>query len=62
MVHVFTYHEKFYIYDTGSGSLHECDRATASYLGGATDISDEEMRQAMQDVEALKKEGRTSGI
>lgn len=57
MVHVFTYHEKFYVYDTGSGSLHECDKQTADYLGGATDISDGELRQVMQDIEALKAEG-----
>ena len=25
MVHVFSYHEHYYIFDTGSSSLHECD-------------------------------------
>ena len=34
MVHVFTYHDHFYIYDTGSASLHECDEATAKLLKG----------------------------
>ena len=34
MVHVFTYHDHYYVYDTGSGSLHECDERTAKYLEG----------------------------
>ena len=32
MIHVFNYRDKNYIYDVGSGSLHECDKATADYL------------------------------
>ena len=32
MIHVFNYKDKNYIYDVGSGSLHECDKATADYL------------------------------
>ena len=32
MVHVFNYKDKFYIYDSGSGSLHECDKDTADYV------------------------------
>ncbi len=57
MVHVFSYHDKFYIYDTGSASLHECDAATARVLGKAEDITDEELRSALPDIEALKAQG-----
>lgn len=32
MIHVFSYRDKNYIYDVGSGSLHECDKTTADYL------------------------------
>ena len=32
MIHVFNYRDKNYIYDVGSGSLHECDKTTADYL------------------------------
>ena len=32
MIHVFQYRNKNYIYDVGSGSLHECDQPTADYL------------------------------
>ncbi len=58
MVHVFTYHDHYYIYDTGSASLHECDEKTAKVLKGqTTGISDEELASVMQDVEGLKREG-----
>ena len=29
MVHVFNYKEHYYIFDTGSSSLHECDEKGA---------------------------------
>lgn len=58
MVHVFTYHDKHYIYDTGSASLHECDEKTARYLGGATGaFTDEELKEILTDVNALKEAG-----
>ncbi|MCD8200799.1 MAG: thioether cross-link-forming SCIFF peptide maturase [Clostridia bacterium] len=64
MVHVFGYKEYNYIFDSGSGSLHECDRATADYLrhllGEDIDISyitDEEKKSIGADIEALKSEG-----
>ncbi len=54
MIHVFTYHEHFYVYDTGSGSLHECDERTAKYLSGEPiSLSDEELK----DIMGLKEEG-----
>ena len=58
MVHVFTYRDHYYIYDTGSASLHECDAATAKVLEGhTTEVSDEELKNALRDIEGLKKEG-----
>lgn len=58
MIHVFSYHDKHYIYDTGSGSLHECDEKTAGYLKGESiEITDEEIKGILTDVEALKAEG-----
>ena len=64
MVHVFSYRDKNYIFDTGSSSLHECDAPTAEYLksltGEEADITrftDAEIRSAIEDVEGLKAEG-----
>ena len=65
MIHVFNYRDKNYIYDVGSGSLHECDTPTADYLkakaqGEAIDITyltDEQIQEAITDVEALKAQG-----
>ena len=58
MIHVFTYHEHYYIYDTGSGSLHECDEKTAAYLKGEpTELTDEELKNVVSDVEGLKEAG-----
>ena len=57
MVHVFEYHEKHYIYDTGSGSLHECDGKTAEYLkGDVLSFTDEELKEILTDVNALKEQ------
>ena len=65
MIHVFNYKNKNYIYDVGSGSLHECDKPTADYLkakeeGADIDITyltDEQIKEAMEDCEALKAQG-----
>ena len=53
MIHVFNYRDKNYIYDVGSGSLHECDKPTADYLKAQNDsgvdityISDEQLKEA----------------
>ena len=67
MIHVFNYHEKRYIYDVGSGSLHECDEKTAAYLRAQqegvefTDVTDDEMREILADVEGLKAQGLLYG-
>ncbi len=65
MIHVFSYREKNYIYDVGSGSLHECDKPTADYLkakeeGAEVDITyltDEQIAEMLSDVEGLKEQG-----
>ena len=64
MVHVFKYKDINYIYDTGSGSLHSCDKKTADYLaheeGQDVDISyltDEDMASIKSDVAELEKQG-----
>ena len=66
MIHVFQYKNKNYVYDVGSGSLHECDKPTADYLkanyekGEEVDITyltDEQIAQAVEDIETLKGEG-----
>ena len=65
MIHVFSYRDKNYIYDVGSGALHECDKPTADYLKakeeGAdidiTYISDEQVKEILSDVDALKEQG-----
>ena len=54
MVHVFDYKNKHYVYDTGSGSLHECDERTAQYLrDGSVELTEEELLQ----LEELKAQG-----
>ena len=65
MIHVFNYRDKNYIYDVGSGSLHECDKATADFLaakeeGKDVDISyitDGQIREILADAEGLKEQG-----
>ena len=64
MVHVFSYKDKHYIFDTGSSSLHECDEKGAlllrEKLGEKVDtsgITPEERREYEEDFELLKKEG-----
>ena len=58
MVHTFRFHDKFYAYDTGSGALHECDEATARVLSGEpAEISDEELKSTLSDIEGLREAG-----
>jgi uncharacterized protein len=64
MIHIFNYREKNYIFDSGSSSLHECDKATADYLRNQegekvdiTYISDEQLKGILADVEGLKEQG-----
>ena len=64
MVHVFQCREHYYIFDTGSASLHECDEKGAllmrEKLGEAVDtsaISEQERKEYEEDFAALEKEG-----
>ena len=65
VIHVFSYRDKNYIYDVGSGSLHECDRPTADYLKAKeegedidiTYITDEQIKEIVSDIEGLKEQG-----
>ena len=63
MVHVFHYKDKNYIYDSGSGSLHECDKDTADYVkakyedGKMPPLSPEKIAEIEIDIESLKNEG-----
>ena len=63
MVHVFKYKNYNYIYDSGSGSLHECDKDTADYLKAICEgeemprLSKEKIAEIEGDIEALKEQG-----
>ncbi len=64
MVHVFKYKDYNYIYDSGSGSLHECDGKTYAYLAHmlgqteqAPDLTREELGEIEGDIAALKEQG-----
>lgn len=64
MVHVFKYKNYNYIYDSGSGSLHECDGKTYAYLAHmlgqteqAPDLTKEELSEIEGDIAALKAQG-----
>ena len=46
MIHVFSFHDTYYLYDTGSGSLHLCDEKTARYFSGEpVTLTEEELAQ-----------------
>jgi len=64
MVHVFNYKEKYYIYDSGSGSLHECDKDTAAYVkfryegeGEDPAFSPQKIAVIENDLTALREQG-----
>ena len=64
MVHVFKYKNYNYIYDSDSGSLHECDGKTYAYLAHmlgqtkqAPDLTKEELSEIEGDIAALKEQG-----
>ena len=64
MVHVFNYKDKFYIYDSGSGSLHECDKDTADYVkakyegvGQVPALSREKVAEIESDLTVLREQG-----
>ncbi len=54
MIHVFQFQDKHYVYDVGSGALHECDEKTARFLSGEkVSLS----RSELDEIETLEKEG-----
>ncbi len=63
MIHVFTYKNTHYIYDSGSGSLHECDKETADYVkakyeeGKEVSFPREKVNQIENDLAPLKADG-----
>lgn len=63
MVHVFNFKGYNYIYDSGSGSLHECDGDSAAYLkakcegGELPALSAEKIAEIERDIAALQGEG-----
>lgn len=58
MVHVFHYHNHHYLFDTGSGALHECDENTARHISGeCVEWTDEELKATLAEIEGLKKAG-----
>ncbi len=58
MVHLFSYHDHYYIFDSGSSSLHECDEKTFRVLDGEKEsFTDEEIKEVLCDVEGLKAAG-----
>ena len=64
MVHAFTCQGKNYVYDSGSGSLHECDLKTKNYVaakyegcGDLSSFTSEEIAQIESDLQSLKDEG-----
>ena len=64
MVHVFECRGHYYIFDTGSSSLHECDEKAARLLrarmgedADMSDISAEERKAYEEDFAELEKGG-----
>ncbi len=64
MVHVFNYKDIHYIYDSGSGSLHECDELTAQFVkakyekkGDMPELTEEKLKEIESDLAALAQQG-----
>ena len=63
MVHVFNFKDNYYIYDSGSGSLHECDKDTADYLkakcegGVMPELAQSKVDEIERDLDVLKSKG-----
>lgn len=63
MIHVFSYKDKNYIYDSGSGSLHECDGDTAAYVkycyenGEKVNLTQSKIEEIERDLNALEEQG-----
>ncbi len=64
MVHIFNFKDKYYAYDSGSGSLHECDEQTAVYVKAKyemrepiPELSPEKIAEIENGVKELEKQG-----
>lgn len=63
MIHVFSYKDKNYIYDSGSGSLHECDKDTAEFVkwkyenGEKVNLTQSKIEEIERDLNSLKEQG-----
>ncbi len=64
MIHVFKCLDKNFIYDSGSGSLHECDAETAEYAkakyeenSALPNLPSEKVEEIENDLATLKREG-----
>ncbi len=64
MIHTFNFKDKYFIYDSGSGSLHECDRETCEYVrfkyensGKEPAISADKLAEIEEDISRLKADG-----
>ena len=63
MIHVFSYKDKNYIYDSGSGSLHECDKDTADFVkwkyenGEKVNLTLSKIEVFERDLNSLKEQG-----
>lgn len=62
MVHAFNFKNNYYLYDTGSGSLHECDGQTFLYFksletGENFNLPAEKIAEIKKDIEQLEKNG-----
>ncbi len=64
MIHIFNYKDRRYIFDSGSGSLHECDASTADYIraaylgeGDISAFSAEQRAVYESEIAELEKEG-----
>ena len=56
MVHAFTVRNKHYLYDSGSGSLHECDSLTCEYVRVKYEEAGDTGRFTQSDVERIEGE------
>lgn len=64
MIHVFKYKNYNYVYDTGSGSLHECDDKTYDYLASregqdvdASYLTEEDISAIGRELASLEEQG-----
>jgi uncharacterized protein len=64
MVHTFNFEDNYYIYDTGSGGLHSCDKLTQEVIKkingqnyNLEGVSENVIKEIESDIEELKNKG-----